>query len=58
MSEQHKRETVSAEQMTDSNKLATNALVELLGERGILPKEDVLERIQKLQTSIQNRQVR
>lgn len=35
MSDQHKRETVSAEQMTYSNMLTINALVELLDERGI-----------------------
>jgi hypothetical protein len=34
MSQQHKRETVTAEQMTYSNMLTVNALVELLDERG------------------------
>ena len=31
-----------------SNMLTLNALVELLDERGILPKAEVLERIKKL----------
>jgi len=48
MSEQSKRETVTAEQMAYSNMLTINALVELLDERGILPKKDVLERINLL----------
>jgi hypothetical protein len=33
MSQQHKRETVTAEQMTYSNMLTVNALVELLDSR-------------------------
>lgn len=53
MSEQHKRETVSAEQMTYSNMLTINALVELLDGRGIFPKKDVPERIKALQPGIQ-----
>ena len=31
-----------------SNMLTLNALVELLDERGILPKQEVLERIKRL----------
>ncbi|MGA2608964.1 MAG: hypothetical protein ABSH01_16095 [Terriglobia bacterium] len=54
MSQQHKRETVTAEQMTYSNMLTVNALVELLDERGIIPKRDVLERIKALQASVQS----
>jgi hypothetical protein len=48
MSQQHKRETVTAEQTTYSNMLTVNALVELLDERGITLKRDVLERIKVL----------
>ena len=48
------RETVTPEQMTYSNMLAVNALVELLDERGIIPKRDVLERIKALQASVQS----
>jgi hypothetical protein len=53
MSQQHKRETVTPEQMTYSNMLTVNALVELLDERGIIPKRDVLEPIKALQASVQ-----
>jgi hypothetical protein len=53
MSDQHRRETVSAEQMTYSNTLTINAPVGLLDEHGILPKKDVLERINALQAGIQ-----
>ena len=54
MNQQHKRETVTPEQMTYSNMLTVNALVELLDERGIIPKRDVLERIKELQVSVQS----
>jgi len=54
MSQQRKRETVTAEEMTYSNMLTVNALVELLDERGILSKKDVLERIKALQASVQS----
>jgi hypothetical protein len=53
MSERHKRETLTQEEMIYSNMLTLNALVELLDERGIIPKKDVLERIRSLQASIQ-----
>ncbi|MGD1156425.1 MAG: hypothetical protein ABSA41_11405 [Terriglobia bacterium] len=55
MSEQRKRGTVTAEEMTYSNMLTVNALAELLDERGILPKKDVLARIKGLQASVQSR---
>ena len=54
MSQQHKRETVKPEQMTYSNMLTVNALVELLDEHGIIPKRDVLARIKALQASVQS----
>jgi hypothetical protein len=55
MSQQHKREVVTAEEMTYSNMLTVNALIELLDERGIIPKKDVLERINALQASVLSR---
>ena len=42
------RATVRVEDLAFSNTLSINALVELLDERGILPKQEVLERIKKL----------
>jgi hypothetical protein len=54
MSRQHKRDTVTPEQMTYSYMLTVNALVELLDERDILSKKDVLERIKALQGSVQS----
>jgi hypothetical protein len=53
MRDHQKRETVSLEQMSYSNMLTINALVELLDERGILAKKDVLERITVLKARIQ-----
>jgi hypothetical protein len=46
---------VTAEEMTYSNMLTVNALIELLDERGIIPKKDVLERINALQASVLSR---
>ncbi len=42
------RATVRVEDLAYSNMLTLNALVELLDEKGILPKQEVLERIKKL----------
>ncbi len=42
------RATVRVEVLVYSNTLSINALIELLDERGILPKAEVLERIKKL----------
>ncbi len=42
------RATVRVEDLAYSNMLSINALVELLEERGILPKAEVLERINRL----------
>ncbi len=42
------RATVRVEVLVYSNTLSINALIELLDERGILPKAEVLERIEKL----------
>ncbi len=42
------RATVRVEDLAYSNMLSINALVELLDEKGILPKQEVLERVKKL----------
>ena len=42
-------QTVTFEQLTYSNMLTLNALVELLTEKGVLSKPEILERIEKLQ---------
>ena len=42
------RATVRVEDLAYSNMLTVNALVELLDEMGILPKQEVLERVKKL----------
>jgi hypothetical protein len=48
------RQTVSFEDLAYSNMLTLNALIELLDERGIISKRDVLERIKALQGSVQS----
>jgi hypothetical protein len=47
--EQSKRQTTTFEQLSYSNMLTLNALVELLTEKGVLTKPEILERIKKLQ---------
>ena len=49
------RETVSMQEMVNSSMLTLNALVELLDERGLIPKADVLKRIKKLQGDMQTK---
>ena len=49
MSEQDKRVTVSVEELAYSNMMTLNALVELLEEKGIVSKREVLDRIKQLQ---------
>ena len=53
MSPQQKREAVSAEQRACSDLLTVNALVEVLDERGIIWKKEMLDRIKALQASVQ-----
>ena len=48
------RQTVSFEDLAYSNMLTLNALIELLDERGIISKRDVLGRIKALQGSVQS----
>jgi len=43
------RQTVTFEQLPYSNMLTLNAFVELLTEKGVLNKPEILERIEKLQ---------
>jgi hypothetical protein len=45
-----KRLTVTFEQLAYSNMLTLNALVELLTEKGVLSKPEILERIRKVHT--------
>ena len=49
MSEQDQRVTVSVEELAYSNMMTLNALVELLEEKGIVSKREVLDRIKRLQ---------
>ena len=44
----NERTTVRVEDLAYSNMLTLNALVELLDETGVLPKQEVLEWIKKL----------
>ena len=48
MAAESNRPTVSFEEVALSNMLTLNALVELLDERGILTRQDVLDRVKKL----------
>jgi hypothetical protein len=50
------RATVSFQELAVSNMLTLNALVELLDERGILAKLDVLERVKQLKPEMGARQ--
>ena len=50
MKNQSKRPTVTFEQLSYSNMLTLNALVELLTEKGVITKPEVLERVKKLQS--------
>ena len=47
MSDQQQRATLSFQELALSNMLTLNALVELLDERGILAKPDVLDRVKQ-----------
>ena len=50
MKNQSNRPTVTFEQLSYSNMLTLNALVELLTEKGVITKPEILERVKKLQT--------
>ena len=47
------RQTVSFEELAYSNMLTLNALVELLTEKGLLSRLEILERVKQLQTQTQ-----
>jgi len=47
------RQTVSFEERAYSNMLTLNALVELLSEKGLLTKQEILERVKQLQSQTQ-----
>ena len=49
MKDKPPRQTFTFEQLTYSNMLTLNALVEPLTEKGVLNKPEILERIEKLQ---------
>ena len=49
MKDKPPRQTVTFEQLPYSNMLTLNAFVELLTEKGVLNKPEILERIEKLQ---------
>ncbi|HXJ96015.1 MAG TPA: hypothetical protein VMT20_24510 [Terriglobia bacterium] len=48
MSDQHRLQSVSFNELAISNMLKLNALVELLDEKGLLGKQEVLERVKRL----------
>lgn len=50
MKQKPPRQTVTFEQLSYSNMLTLNAMVELLTEKGVLTKPEILERIKKLQS--------
>lgn len=50
MKEPSKGKTVTFEELSYSNMLTLNALIELLTEKGVLSKPEILERIKKLQS--------
>jgi hypothetical protein len=43
------RQTVSFDELAYSNMLTLNALVELLAEKGLVSKQEVLERVKRLE---------
>jgi hypothetical protein len=47
------RETITFEELAYSNMLTLNALVELLTEKGLLSKQEVLDRVRQLQSQAQ-----
>ena len=55
MASERNRQTVSFEELAYSNMLTLNALVELLAEKGVLSKQEVLERVKQLQVGTQSK---
>ncbi|MGD0920687.1 MAG: hypothetical protein ABSA70_02845 [Terriglobia bacterium] len=52
MVQERRRETRSFQEQAYSNTLTLNALVELLSEKGLLDKREILDRVKKLQTEM------
>ena len=50
MNEPTKHQTVTFEELSYSNMITLNALVELLTEKGLLTQAEILERTRKLQS--------
>ena len=55
MAKESKRQTLTYEELAYSTMLQVQALVELLHEKGLLTKQEVLERVKKLQTETARR---
>ena len=53
MASEGNRETITFEELAYSNMLTLNALVELLAEKGLLSKQEVLDRVRQLQSQAQ-----
>ena len=53
MASEGNRETITFEELAYSNMLTLNALVELLTEKGLLSKQEVLDRVRQLQSQAQ-----
>ena len=49
MSDKEKRVTVGVEELAYSNMVTLNALVELLEEKGVVTKQEVFDRVKRLQ---------
>ena len=49
------RQAVIFEELAYSNMLTLNALIELLDERGLIGKKEILERVKRLQAQTQLR---
>jgi hypothetical protein len=52
VSDQHRLQSVSVDELAISNMLKLNALVELLDEKGLLGKQEVLERVKRLRAEM------
>jgi len=55
MAQERRRETRSFQEQAYSNMLTLNALVELLSEKGLLDRREILDRVKKLQTEMRAR---
>jgi hypothetical protein len=49
------RQEASLEELAYSNMLTLNALIELLDEKRLVGKEDILERVKRLQTQLRKK---